>query len=69
MGACWALIATGAFFPIYLSLMTGIQGVDRKLVGVDIGGAPMTDEGALNDFWPIRASGASEYSTPFISAT
>jgi sulfonate transport system permease protein len=29
-----ALIATGAFFPIYLSLMTGIQGVDRKLVEV-----------------------------------
>jgi glycine cleavage system aminomethyltransferase T len=31
-------------------------GVDRKLVGVDIGGAPMTDEGALNDLWPVRAS-------------
>jgi glycine cleavage system aminomethyltransferase T len=31
-------------------------GVDRKLVGVDIGGDPMTDEGALNDFWPVRAS-------------
>ncbi|MEK0083855.1 ABC transporter permease [Benzoatithermus flavus] len=29
-----ALIATGAFFPIYLSLVTGIQGVDRKLVEV-----------------------------------
>ena len=29
-----ALIATGAFFPIYLGLMTGIQGVDRKLVEV-----------------------------------
>ena len=29
------------------------EGVDRKLVGVDIGGAPMTDEGALNDFWPV----------------
>jgi sulfonate transport system permease protein len=29
-----ALIATGAFFPVYLSLMTGIQGVDRKLVEV-----------------------------------
>jgi len=27
-----ALIAVGAFFPIYLSLMTGIHGVDRKLV-------------------------------------
>ena len=36
------------------------QGVDRKLVGVDIGGAPMTDEGALNDFWPVRTPGASE---------
>jgi glycine cleavage system aminomethyltransferase T len=33
-------------------------GVERKLVGVDIGGSPMTDEGALNDFWPARASGA-----------
>jgi glycine cleavage system aminomethyltransferase T len=32
------------------------EGVDRKLVGVDIGGSPMTDEGALNDFWPVRAS-------------
>jgi aminomethyltransferase len=31
-------------------------GVDRKLVGVVIGGAPMTDEGALNDFWRMRAS-------------
>ena len=29
------------------------QGVDRKLVGIDIGGPPMTDEGALNDFWPV----------------
>ena len=29
-----ALIATGVFFPIYLALMTGIQGVDRKLVEV-----------------------------------
>ena len=29
-----ALIAAGAFFPIYLSLMTGIQSVDRKLVEV-----------------------------------
>jgi aminomethyltransferase len=27
--------------------------LDRKLVGVEIGGAPMTDEGALNDFWPL----------------
>jgi len=30
------------------------EGVDRKLVGIDIGGAPMTDEGALNDFWPVH---------------
>ena len=30
-------------------------GVDRKLVGVDIGGDPLADEGALNDFWPVRA--------------
>lgn len=29
-----ALIATGAFFPVYLALMSGIQGVDRKLVEV-----------------------------------
>jgi sulfonate transport system permease protein len=28
------LIAVGVFFPVYLSLMTGIQGVDRKLVEV-----------------------------------
>lgn len=35
------------------------EGVDRKLVGIDIGGAPMTDEGALNDFWPVREAGGS----------
>jgi len=35
-------------------------GIDRKLVGVDIGGDPMTDEGALNDFWPVRASAGSQ---------
>lgn len=28
------LIATGVFFPVYLNLMTGIQGLDRKLVEV-----------------------------------
>lgn len=28
------LIAVGVFFPVYLSLMSGIQGVDRKLVEV-----------------------------------
>jgi glycine cleavage system aminomethyltransferase T len=33
------------------------EGVDRKLVGIDIGGAPMTDEGALNDFWPVHVPG------------
>ncbi|MBI3647296.1 MAG: glycine cleavage system protein T [Actinobacteria bacterium] len=32
-------------------------GVDRKLVGIEIGGAPMTDEGALNDFWPVHEPG------------
>jgi glycine cleavage system aminomethyltransferase T len=30
------------------------EGVDRKLVGIDIGGAPMSDEGALKDFWPVH---------------
>jgi aminomethyltransferase len=34
-------------------------GVDRKLVGIDIDGDPMTDEGALNDFWPVLAPGSS----------
>jgi aminomethyltransferase len=29
------------------------QGVDRKLVGIRLEGDPMTDEGALNDFWPV----------------
>ena len=29
-----ALIAVGVFFPIYLNLMSGVQGVDRKLVEV-----------------------------------
>ena len=32
-------------------------GVDRKLVGIDIEGAPMSDEGALNDFWPVHEPG------------
>jgi aminomethyltransferase len=27
--------------------------VDRKLVGVEIGGEPMIDEGALNEFWAL----------------
>jgi glycine cleavage system aminomethyltransferase T len=30
------------------------EGIDRKLVGIDIEGAPMSDEGALNDFWPVH---------------
>lgn len=29
-----ALVAVGVFFPVYLNLMGGIQGVDRKLVEV-----------------------------------
>jgi glycine cleavage system aminomethyltransferase T len=33
------------------------EGVDRKLVGIDIEGAQMTDEGALNDLWPVREPG------------
>jgi len=33
------------------------EGVDRKLVGIDIGGAPMIDEGALNDLWPVHEAG------------
>jgi aminomethyltransferase len=33
------------------------QGVDRKLVGIVIHGDPMTDEGALSDFWPVVADG------------
>jgi glycine cleavage system aminomethyltransferase T len=33
------------------------EGVDRKLVGIDIGGAAMTDEGALNDAWPVHEPG------------
>ena len=36
------------------------SGVDRKLVGVDIGGEPMTDEGALNDFWPVHVPGGAQ---------
>jgi len=35
------------------------DGVDRKLVGIEIGGEPMTDEGALNDFWPVHEPGGS----------
>jgi glycine cleavage system aminomethyltransferase T len=32
-------------------------GVDRKLVGIDIGGDAMSDEGALNDVWPVLDAG------------
>jgi glycine cleavage system aminomethyltransferase T len=32
---------------------TARDGVDRKLVGIDIGGDPMTDEGSLSDAWPV----------------
>jgi glycine cleavage system aminomethyltransferase T len=30
------------------------EGVDRKLVGIEIEGDPMTEEGALNDLWPVH---------------
>jgi glycine cleavage system aminomethyltransferase T len=33
------------------------RGVDRKLVGIEIHGDAMSDEGALNDFWPVLADG------------
>lgn len=33
------------------------EGVDRKLVGIQIDADPMMDEGALNDFWPVLADG------------
>ena len=33
------------------------KGVDRKLVGIDIGGPPMSDEGALSDFWSVVEPG------------
>ena len=36
------------------------RGVDRKLVGVGIDGEPMTDEGALNEFWPVRVPGGTD---------
>ena len=38
-----ALIAVGVFFPVYLNLMTGLQGVDRRLVEV----------GLINNFSPF----------------
>jgi glycine cleavage system aminomethyltransferase T len=33
------------------------EGVDRKLVGIDIEGPPMSDEGALSDFWSVGEPG------------
>jgi len=42
-----ALIAVGAFFPIYLALMSGIQSVDRKLVEV----------GRVYQFGPVELIG------------
>jgi glycine cleavage system aminomethyltransferase T len=33
------------------------EGVDRKLVGIDIEGPPMNDEGALSDFWSVVEPG------------
>jgi aminomethyltransferase len=36
------------------------EGVDRKLVGIEIGGDPMSDEGALNDFWPVLEPGGHD---------
>jgi glycine cleavage system aminomethyltransferase T len=32
-----------------------VDGVDRKLVGIGVDGEPMTDEGALNESWPVLA--------------
>ena len=34
------------------------EGVDRKLVGIYIGGAPMSDEGALNELWAVYGADA-----------
>jgi glycine cleavage system aminomethyltransferase T len=33
--------------------------LDRKLVGIEIGGEPMTDEGALNDLWTLYQGDAA----------
>jgi aminomethyltransferase len=35
------------------------EGVDRKLVGIWIEGDPMSDEGALDDFWPVHGADAA----------
>ncbi|HYY07806.1 MAG TPA: glycine cleavage T C-terminal barrel domain-containing protein, partial [Actinomycetota bacterium] len=40
------------------------EGVDRKLVGIGIDGPPMTDEGALNEFWPVHGAGDRNGSVP-----
>jgi glycine cleavage system aminomethyltransferase T len=37
----------------------GQVGVDRKLVGIEIDGSPMSDEGALNDFWSVEDAGVA----------
>jgi aminomethyltransferase len=39
------------------------EGVDRKLVGIEIDGAPMTEEGALSDRWPVHDPGAERIGT------
>ena len=44
-GSKIALIAVGVFFPVYLNLMAGIAGVDRKLIEV----------GRVHGFSPWRA--------------
>ena len=43
-GSKIALIAVGVFFPVYLNLMSGIAGVDRKLIEV----------GRVHGFSPLR---------------
>jgi len=43
-GSKIALIAVGVFFPVYLNLMAGIAGVDRKLIEV----------GRIHGFSPLR---------------
>ena len=51
-----ALIAVGVFFPVYLNLMTGLQGVDRRLVEVGL----VNNFGAFNLIRHIRAGDAAE---------
>jgi glycine cleavage system aminomethyltransferase T len=38
--------------------------LDRKLVGIEIGGQPMTEEGALNDFWLLYDGDAHDGDAP-----